>query len=209
MSSGVWRDGMPPESGITLSPERVNELRSFMKECHAKYEYRRASAIAMRAGSSSVRDVAAIHCVSEKTVSVCTAGYMRKGIICPKNRKSKRVLSSNGSAVRKRIPQLLYYETAEFSIWSGRWAIGGLAMQIEKEGMRVSASTVRRALTEKKCIWKRPKLRASGSVKKDYSKRKIVDNYNSKAPHSGAGASASSSRMRNGQSCLPDLNPSG
>ncbi len=26
---------MPPEPGITLSTERVNELRSFMKECHA------------------------------------------------------------------------------------------------------------------------------------------------------------------------------
>ena len=61
---------MPPESGITLSSERVNELSSFMKECHAKYEYRRASDIVMRGGSSSVRDVAAIHGVSEKTVSV-------------------------------------------------------------------------------------------------------------------------------------------
>ena len=72
VSSGVWRDGLPPESGITLSSERVNELSSFMKECHAKSkcEYRRASDIVMRGGSSSVRDVAAIHGVSEKTVSV-------------------------------------------------------------------------------------------------------------------------------------------
>ncbi|MCL5254059.1 MAG: hypothetical protein M1351_08250 [Candidatus Thermoplasmatota archaeon] len=126
--------------------------------------------------------MAAIHCVSEKTVSVCTAGYMRKGNICPKNRKRKRVLSSNDGAARKRIPQLLCHEPVEFSIWRDRWTIGGLAMQIEKEGMRVNASTVRRALTEKKCIWKRLKLRASGSVKKDYSKRKIVDNYKSIAP---------------------------
>ena len=55
-------------------------------------------------------------------------------------------------------------------------------MQLEKEGMRVSASTVRRALIEKKCVWKRPKLRAPGSVKKDYRKRKIVENYKSIAP---------------------------
>ena len=173
---------MPPESGIILSLERVNELRSFMKECHAKREYRRVSAIVMRAGSSSVRDVAAIHGVSEKTVSVWTAAYMRKGIAGLKNRKRKRVLSSNGRAARKRIPQLLCHEPVEFSIWRGRWTIGGMAMQLEKEGMRVSASTVRRALIEKKCVWKRPKLRAPGSVKKDYRKRKIVENYKSIAP---------------------------
>ncbi len=173
---------MPPEPGITLSSERVNVLTSFMKECHAKCEYRRASAIVMRAGGSSIRDVAAIHGISEKTVSAWTASYMRKGIAGLKNRKRKRVLSSNGRTARKRIPQLLCHEPVEFSIWRGRWTIGGLALQLEKEGMRVSASTVRRILIEKKCVWKRPKLRAPGSVKKDYRKRKIVDNYKSIAP---------------------------
>ena len=93
-----------------------------------------------------------------------------------------RYSGSNGSVASKRIPQLLCHEPVEFSIWRGRWTIGGLAMQLEKEGMHVSASTVRRALIEKKCAWGRPKLRASGLVNKDYRKRKIVDNYNSVVP---------------------------
>ncbi|MBX8639036.1 MAG: hypothetical protein M1422_05590 [Candidatus Thermoplasmatota archaeon] len=107
---------------------------------------------------------------------------MRKGIAELKNRKRKRALSSNGSAASKRIPQLLCHEPVEFFIWRGRWTIDDMAMQLEKEGMHVSASTVRRALIEKKCAWGRPKLRASGSIHRDYRKRKIVDNYNSVVP---------------------------
>lgn len=173
--------GMPPASGIDLSTSQKRELHEFMKGCR-KAEYRRAVAILLRSDGERVEDVARHLSVSTKTVSVWTAAYMYNGLdgITSKNRG--RIVSADGMAARERIPGLLHAAPEGGNVMLGRWTASSLRMALAGEGVAVSLSTVRRILCKSGYVWKKPKLRAPGSLKKDYRKRKIVENYKRMAP---------------------------
>ncbi len=82
----------------------------------------------------------------------------------------------------KRIRRRLCDEPVEFGCLKGRWVIADTTSLLNREGIAVSRSTVARILNTLGYVWKRPKLRAPGSISKDYWKRKEVANYRKIAP---------------------------
>ena len=64
-----------------------------------------------------------------------------------------------------------------FGFLKGRWALGDISKQLGAEGISASVSTVWRILVSLDLVWGRPKLRAPGSIRKDYRKRKEIANY--------------------------------
>ena len=111
-----------------------------------------------------------------------TAAFRKKGVSGLTAKKRRRALSAGGAAARKEVPRLLAHEPAEFGIMKGRWTLADISSSLRSAGMAVSLTTVHRIMNELDYTWKRPKLRAPGSIKKDYRKRKEVENYKRIAP---------------------------
>ncbi|MDG7000167.1 MAG: winged helix-turn-helix domain-containing protein, partial [Nitrososphaerota archaeon] len=54
----------------------------------------------------------------------------------------------------------------------GRWVRGDIPKQLGEEGISASVSTVWRILVNMDLVWGKPRLRAPGSIRKNYRKRR-------------------------------------
>ena len=153
-----------------------------MSDCTSKREYRRAFAIKTRGEGTPVNAVAEQLAVSRQSVSKWTAAFMKKGAGGIRAAKRKKRLSDARLRATARIRDVLHSEHVESGYLKGRWCIADIASLLNREGVAVSRSTVARTLCTMKYVWKRPKLRAPGSILRDYRKRKEVANHRKIAP---------------------------
>ena len=77
-----------------------------MKECHPRFENRKAPAIVIRPSGLGAREIVEIHGVSERTVSAYTIAYMSKGIADLKSKK-RNACNPNHIASKKQIPEIM------------------------------------------------------------------------------------------------------
>ncbi len=162
--------------GILLTYRQVRKLKRFLRGRISAYEFRRAAAILMRTRGTGVDAVAATVGVTRKSVSEWTRRFIHNGIPGIVDAVYVREMTANGKAARKRISELMKKEPKLFGFLKGRWVLGDLPRQLGSEGIDASVSTVWRLLVSLGLVWKRPKLRAPGSIKKDYRKRREIAN---------------------------------
>ena len=178
---------MAPEPGIELSCRQNREIQRFMSDCTRKREYRRAFAIKMKGKGTPVNAVAEQLAVSRQSVSKWTATFMKKGAGGIRAAKRKKHLSDAHIRATARIRDVLHSEPVESNYLKGRWCIADIASLLNREGVAVSRSTVAGIFGTMKCVWKRPKLRASGSIHRDYGGQLQKDSTGTqKEGHTGA-----------------------
>ena len=59
----------------------------------------------------------------------------------------------------------------------GKWVLRDISLHLKKEGINLNYTGVRRALSDLDIIQKMPKLRAQGSIIKNYKKREEIRRY--------------------------------
>jgi transposase len=187
-------------SGIRLSNAQEKALRQFMAKTKDKREYRAASGILLRAEKKSAEDVARHLGVTIKQVFAWTRFFRANGIAGlhmkkPTGRKPTKALKA-----KKIIPSLLRKDPQMFGYLKGRWVLRDIAKELKKEGLPFDFSSVHRVLRDIGIVLKSPKMRAPGSVHKNYRKRAQILNYKRAAGMLLKKRSSSDFRMRSGQS---------
>jgi len=89
---------------------------------------------------------------------------------------------TEGNKAKSFIPELLRKDPQLFGYLKGRWVIRDIAKELRKEGISLSFQSVGRILQEMGIGLRRPKLRAPGSLRKNYRKRREIANYKAIAP---------------------------
>lgn len=173
---------MGRNSGIHLSESQEKALRKFMLETKDKREYRAASGLLLRAEKKSAEDVARHFGVTKKQVFSWTRFFRAKGtkglhMKNPTGRTPKKARQA-----KKIIPLLLQQDPQSFGYLKGRWVLRDIAKELQKEGITINFTSVHRILDDLGIVLKSPKMRAPGSIKKNYRKRKEIDSYKKIAP---------------------------
>ncbi len=173
---------MGRHSGIELSEKQRKNLQKFMHETKDKREHRAASGILMRTEGKSADDVARHFGVTKKQVFSWTRFFRATGVEGlhmknPTGRTPKRSI-----VAKPRIRQLLKEDPQLFGYLKGGWVLRDISRQLKKEGIELHFTGVRRVLEDLDIVLKSPKMRAPGSVKKNYRKRREIENYKRIAP---------------------------
>jgi len=168
--------------GIKLSEMQEKNLRKFMEKTKDKREHRAVSGILMRAEGKSADDVARHFGITKKQVFSWTRFFRAKGtkglhMKNPTGRTPKKARQA-----KKIIPALLRQDPQAFGYLKGRWVLRDIAKELQKEGIAINFTSVHRILDDLGIVLKSPKMRAPGSIKKNYRKRKEIDSYKKIAP---------------------------
>ena len=173
---------MAMNSGIFLSGSEQKQLEVFAKSTQNKREYRAATGVLMRAKGKSAEDVGRHLGITRKQVFMWCRKFRKNGV------GGLRVIKQSGRpAISKNkakdiIPQLLKEDPQFFGYLKSRWALRDISRELKREGINLHYTGVRRALRELGFVLKQPKLRAPGSIKKNYRKRAEITHYKSIAP---------------------------
>ncbi len=138
--------------------------------------------------------------LSPKQVFIWCKAYKKKGVKGLILSKPPGRPPVEGNKAKKRIPELLKKDPQLFGFLKGRWVVRDIAKQLEKEGINLSFQSVDRILHELGIPLKRPKLRAPGSIQKNYRKRKEIENYKAIAGALLKKELLLNFKMKNGQS---------
>jgi len=165
------------KAGIKLSEKEKNELQSARKSTKDVGSFRAMTGVLLRGEGYSAEAVAESLGVSQKQVFMWCKAYREKGVkglvLCkPPGRPP-----TEGDKAKKRIPELLKKDPQLFGFLKGRWVVRDIAKQLKKEGIDLSFQSVDRILHDLEISLKRPKLRAPGSIHKNYRKRKEITNH--------------------------------
>lgn len=174
--------GKGRKTGIELSEEQKSELRDALKTAKDNRSFRALTGVLLRSGGQSAGSVSNTLGASRKQVFEWCKKYRKKGIKGLFFRKSPGRPAIEGNKAKKRIPELLREDPQMFGFLKGRWVVRDISKALKKEGIRLSFQSVDRILLDLGINIKRPKLRAPGSIKKDYRKRREIRNYK-KAAH--------------------------
>lgn len=168
---------MGRKAGIKLSEKEKSELQSARKSTKDAHSFRAMTGVLLRGEGHSAETVAKNLGVSPKQVFIWCKAYKKKGVKGLILSKPPGRPPVEGNKAKKCIPELLKKDPQLFGFLKGRWVVRDIAKQLEKEGINLSFQSVDRILHELGIPLKRPKLRAPGSIHKNYRKRKEIENY--------------------------------
>jgi len=165
------------KAGIKLSEKERNELKSARKSIKDKGTFRAITGVLLRSEGYSAEAVAESLGVSPKQVFMWCQAYRKKGFKGLILDKPPGRPPTEGDKAKKRIPELLKNDPQLFGFLKGRWVVRDIAKQLKMEGINLSFQSVDRILHDLDISLKRPKLRAPGSIYKNYRKRKEISNH--------------------------------
>lgn len=168
--------------GIELALSQKKELRTFMQSTKNVQEYRAAQGVLLRTQRKTAEEVAMQLYVKKDRVFVWCRNYKKKGIKGLKMGKPTGRNPKKSVKAKKIIPELLKKEPQAFGFLKGRWVVRDIAKALKEENIDISFKQVHRVLNDLDLTLKQPQLRAPGSIKKNYQKRKQVRNYRRIAP---------------------------
>lgn len=173
---------MVREAGIKLTPFQKSELKKFMNSTKEVREYRASQGVLLRAEGKTAAEAAMQFNVKKDRIFVWCRKYKKKGVLGlkmgkPTGRKPKKSIKA-----KKIIPQLLKKDPQAFGFLKGRWVVRDIAKALKEEELDISFKQVHRILNDLDLTLKQPQLRAPGSIKKNYRKRKEIRNYRRIAP---------------------------
>ena len=168
--------------GVVLSKASRARLAAFAEETKDKSEYRSALGVLQRGEGKSAKEVGKHLGVTQKQVFVWCQKFRKGGTAALRMRKQTGRPARAGKAAKRIIPALLKQDPQAFGYLKGRWVLRDIARELEKEGIPVSHTHVRRILDDRAMGLSQPRLRAPGSIKKDYRKRAEIRRYRRIAP---------------------------
>lgn len=164
-------------SGIKLSSGQKIVLRKYMRKAKDVREYRAALGILLRAEGKTAKYVAHKLEVTMKQVFMWCRKFKEKGVTALNVKKQTGRPAKAKDKAKKIIPKLLQQDPQIFGFLKGRWALRDISKQLKKEGIHLNYTGVRRALKDLGIGQKMPKLRAPGSLVKNYKKREEIRRY--------------------------------
>ena len=168
---------MARQAGIKLSFNQKKALKKFMRKAKDKREYRAALGILLRAERKSAEDTARKLGVTIKQVFMWCRKFREGGTEALLVKKQSGRPAREGKKAKQAIPQLLSKDPQAFGFLKGRWVLRDISKALKKEGIALHYSGVHRVLKELGIVRKSPKLRALGSLQKDYRKREELRRY--------------------------------
>jgi len=189
--------GRRPDFSLTSTQQR--KLRQFMAQTNNKREYRAADGLLLRAEGKSADDVAHRLGVTIKQVFMWTRRFRSTGVDGLHMKKSTGRKTTKADAAKPLIAKFIDKDPQAFGYLKGLWVLRDIARELKKEGIPMHYSSVYRMLEDLGIGLKSPRLRALGSIKKNYRKREEIRRYKRIAPALFKKRFSSHSKMRNGQ----------
>ena len=189
---------MGRHAGISVSRAQRRQLEQFTTKTKYKAEYRAAQGIILRAEGKCVDEIARQFGVTMKQVFVWTCKFRAEGVDGLRVRKQTGRPRTKAQLAKPRIEELIDEDPQAFGFLKGRWVLRDISRQLKKEGIEMHWTSVGRMLEELKIGLTSPKLRAPGSIKKNYAKRAEVRRYKRIAPALFKKKSSLASKTRNG-----------
>ena len=169
-------------AGISLMWSQRRELQHFMVETKDKREYRAAMGVLSRADGKPAIEVAEHFGVTIKQVFTWTRKFRENGVNGLRVKKQTGRPSTKADLAKPKIKKLVDEDPQAFGFLKGRWVLRDIAKEMKKEGIDMNHTTVLRILRDLGIKLKSPKLRAPGSIKKNYRKRAEIRRYKKIAP---------------------------
>lgn len=169
-------------AGIKLSRQERKQLQRFMDETKDKREFRAAQGLLSRSEGKSAEEIAINVGVTKKQVFVWTRKFRIEGINGLRVKKQTGRPPIKAQIAKTRIDELIDEDPQTFGYLKGRWVLRDIARELKKEGIGVHYSSVYRILDDVGIRLKSPKLRAPGSIRKNYYKREQIRRYKRIAP---------------------------
>jgi len=169
-----------------------------MKKTKDKLEYRAADGLLMRAEGKSVDAISRRLGVSMNQVFVWTRKFRATGTKGLRMKKPTGRKTTKADAAKPKIAALIDKDPQAFGYLKGRWVLRDISRELKKEGVDMHWTSVGRVLEDLDLVLKSPRLRAPGSIKKNYRKREEIQRYKRIAPALLKKRSLSDSKMRNG-----------
>ena len=173
---------MGRHAGLQLSGVERKQLRGFMGETRNKHEFRAAQGLISRFEGKSAEEIAINAGVTKKQVFVWTRKFRAEGVNGLRVKKQTGRPPIKAQIAKKRIEELIDKDPQTFGYLKGRWVLRDIARELKKEGIGVHYSSVYRILDDVGIKLKSPKLRAPGSIRKNYYKREQIRRYKRIAP---------------------------
>lgn len=168
---------MGSPAGIEITSKEQAEIRLMMKEVDDKGSFRAMTGVLLRSEGKGAREVAESLGTTKKQVFTWCRKYKFEGLPGLIFKKPTGRPALEGKKAKRRIPALLKTQPADFGYLKGRWVLRDISKQLKEEGINISYPQVGRVLKDLGIPLRRPKLRAPGSIKKNYAKRKQIRNY--------------------------------
>jgi transposase len=189
---------MGRHAGLQLSRAQRRQLRRFMNKTKNKSEFRAAQGLLLRAEEKSVEEIARHFGVTMKQVFVWTRKFRIGGVDGLRVKKQTGRPATKARFAKPRIEELIDEDPQVFGYLKGRWVLRDIACELKKEGVDIHYSSVHRILGDLGIGLKSPKLRAPGSIKKNYRKREQIGRYKRIAPALFKKKFSSDSKTRSG-----------
>lgn len=199
--------GRKPDFSLTSRQQR--QLRKHMAQTKDKREYRAAYRLLLRAEGKSADDVAHRLDVTIKQVFVWTRKFRSKGIAGLRMKKSTGRKTTKADAAKPIITKIIDKDPQIFGYFKGRWVLRDISRELKKEGVEMHWTSVARMLDELDIGLKSPRLRAPGSIKRNYRKREEIRRYKRIAPALLKKKFSSHSKTKNGQNSSQKSNAAG
>lgn len=164
-------------AGIVLSSVEQRRLNAFLKTVKDAKVYRAVLGVLLRAQGKTAQAAALTLGVTPKQVFEWCARYREHGIDGLKLRAPPGRPAVRGAKAKKRLLVLLRKQPVEFGYLKRKWVLRDLAKQLRREGIPLCYQSVHLLLQDLGFTVKRPVLRAPGSIRKNYLKRKQIANY--------------------------------
>lgn len=168
---------MSRQAGIKLPQSQRKALLTFMNSVKDKREYRAALGILLRDEGKTVEYIANKLGVTMKQVFMWWRKFQTFGVDGLRVKKQTGRPARQGKMAKETIPKLLKHDPQAFGFLKGKWVLRDISKQLKKEGIILHYSGVHRVLFDLGIKQKSPKLRAPGSLKKDYQKREEIRHY--------------------------------
>ena len=168
---------MPNQAGIKLSANQIKVLKSFMKKAKDKREYRAALGILLRAEGKTALFVSQKLDITIKQVFMWCKKFKKDGSLGLRVKKQSGRPAKEGSKAKELLPKLLKQDPEAFGFLKGKWVLRDISKMLKNERINLNYTGVRRILIELGITQKKPILRASGSIKKNYKKRAEIKRY--------------------------------
>src|SRR3989338_11238757 len=173
---------MGRRAGLSLTRTQRQQLQQFMKKTKDKREYRAAGGLLMRADGKSVDDISRRLGLSMNQIFVWTRDFRAEGTNGLRMKKPTGRKTTKADAAKPKIAALIDKDPQAFGYLKGRWVLRDISQQLKKEGVDMHWTSVGRMLNDLDMVLKSPRLRAPGSIKRNYRKREEIRRYKRIAP---------------------------
>lgn len=167
---------------FSLTKLQYQKLRQLMLSTKDKREYRAAEGLLLRSEGKSAEDVSRRLDVTRKQVFVWTRKFRGFGTDGLRVKKQTGRPRTKANIAKPKIEAIIDNDPQVFGYLKGRWVLRDISKELKKEGIAMHWTSVRRMLNELDIRLKSPKLRAPGSIEKNYRKRAEIQAYKRIAP---------------------------